>query len=64
MGGGVGHSSVNDDRALLLQARTSALATLQTACAPAQRAALEQRIAELDARLAVLPEASATKTVR
>jgi hypothetical protein len=64
LGGGVEHNPVNDDRALLLQARTSALATLQTACAPAHRAALEQRIAELDARLAGLAEASATKTVR
>ena len=64
MGGGVGHSSVNDDRALLLQARTSALASLQIACAPAHRAALEQRIAELDARLAGLAAASAAKTVR
>jgi len=47
-----------------MQARTSALATLQTACAPAHRAALEQRIAELDARLAGLAEVSAAKTVQ
>jgi len=64
LGGGVEHNPVNDGRTLLLQARTSALARLQTACAPAHRAALEQRIAELDARLAALAEASATRTVR
>jgi hypothetical protein len=40
------------DRAILLLARTRALADLQKACAPAHRAMLEQAIADLDRRLA------------
>jgi hypothetical protein len=38
----------------LMLARTRALADLQSACAPAHRAMLEQAIAELDQRLAAL----------
>jgi hypothetical protein len=40
------------DRAILLLARTRALADLQRASAPAHRAMLEQAIADLDRRLA------------
>ena len=40
--------------ATLMLARTRALADLQSACAPAHRAMLEQAIAELDHRLAEL----------
>ena len=40
------------ERATLLLARAKALADLQTACAPAHRAMLEQAIADLDRRLA------------
>jgi hypothetical protein len=42
------------ERATLSLARTRALADLQTACAAAHRAMLEQAIADLDARLAAL----------
>jgi hypothetical protein len=35
-------------------ARTRALADLQTACAPAHRAMLEQAVADLDRRIAAL----------
>ena len=42
------------ERAMLMLARTRALADLQMACAPAHRAMLEQAIAELDQRLATL----------
>ena len=38
----------------LMLARTRALADLQSACAPAHRAMLEQAIADLDLRLAAL----------
>ena len=38
----------------LMLARTRALADLQSACAPAHRAMLEQAIAELDQRIAAL----------
>jgi hypothetical protein len=38
-------------------ARTRALANLQTACGPAQRAMLEHTIADLDRRIAVLAAA-------
>jgi hypothetical protein len=41
-------------RATLLLARTRALADLQTACAAAHRAMLEQAIADLDTQLAAL----------
>jgi hypothetical protein len=41
-------------RATLMLARTRALADLQHACAPAHRAMLEQAIADLDERLALL----------
>jgi hypothetical protein len=40
--------------ATLMLARTRALADLQSACAPAHRAMLEQAIAELDQRIAAL----------
>ena len=40
--------------ATLMLARTCAMADLQSACAPAHRAMLEQAIAELDQRLAAL----------
>jgi len=43
-------------RATLMLARTRALADLQHACAPAHRAMLEQAIADLDARLALLSQ--------
>jgi hypothetical protein len=43
-------------RATLSLARTRALADLQQACAPAHRAMLEQAIADLDQRLAVLDD--------
>ena len=51
-----GPNPATDDRTLLLQARTRALASLQSACAPIHRAAVEQTIADLDARLAELAE--------
>ena len=41
-------------RATLSLARSRALADLQVACAPAHRAMLEQAIADLDRRLALL----------
>jgi hypothetical protein len=40
--------------ATLMLARTRALSDLQTACAPAHRAMLEQMISELDQRIAAL----------
>lgn len=43
-----------DTGASLSFARAQALAALQVACAPAQRAALEQTIADLDQRIAAL----------
>ena len=43
-------------RATLMLARTRALADLQKACVPAHRAMLEQAIADLDQRLALLLE--------
>jgi hypothetical protein len=46
-------------RATLMLARTRALADLQSACAPAHRAMLEQAIAELDQRLTELKDPSA-----
>jgi len=42
------------ERATLMLARTRALADLQHACAPAHRSMLEQAIADLDRRLALL----------
>jgi hypothetical protein len=42
------------ERAALMLARTRALSDLQHACAPAQRAMLEQAIADLDRRLKAL----------
>ena len=42
------------ERGTLMLARTRALADLQTACAPAHRAMLEQAIADLDRRIASL----------
>ena len=42
------------ERATLSLARTRALADLQTACAAAHRAMLQQAIADLDERLAAL----------
>ena len=42
------------ERATLMLARTRALADLQTACAPAYRAMLEQAVADLDRRLEAL----------
>jgi len=45
-----------------MQARMSALASLQTACMPARRAYLEQTIAELDGRLNDRPKTSAPPT--
>jgi hypothetical protein len=44
----------NAERATLMLARTRALADLQMACAPAHRAMLEQAVADLDRRLAML----------
>ncbi len=44
------------ERTSLGLARSRALADLQLACAPAHRAMLEQAIADLDARLAALPQ--------
>jgi hypothetical protein len=44
------------EHATLMLARTRALADLQTACAPAHRAMLEQVIAELDRRLVSLKQ--------
>lgn len=41
-------------RATLMLARTNVLSQLQQACAPARRAALEQALADLDARLAAI----------
>jgi hypothetical protein len=40
----------------LMLARTRALADLQSACAPAHRAMLEEAIADLDRRLAALKQ--------
>jgi hypothetical protein len=40
--------------ATLMLARTRAMADLQSACAPAHRAMLEQAIADLDQRIAAL----------
>jgi hypothetical protein len=42
----------------LRQARVSALARLQLACSPLQRASLEQKVAALDERLASQAESS------
>lgn len=42
--------------ATLMLARTRALADLQSACAPAHRAMLEQAIAELDQRIKLLTD--------
>jgi hypothetical protein len=47
-------ASRQSEHATLMLARTRALADLQSACAPAHRAMLEQAIAELDHRLAEL----------
>jgi hypothetical protein len=44
----------NAERATLMLARTRALSDLQMACAPAHRAMLEQAVADLDRRLALL----------
>ena len=44
----------NAERATLMLARIRALADLQMACAPAHRAMLEQAVADLDRRLAML----------
>jgi hypothetical protein len=44
----------NAERSTLMLARTRALADLQIACAPAHRAMLEQAVADLDRRLAML----------
>ena len=49
-----GDASRQAAQATLMLARTRALADLQSACAPAHRAMLEQAIAELDQRLAAL----------
>jgi hypothetical protein len=46
-------------RNTLMLARTRALSDLQSACAPAHRAMLEQAIADLDQRLADLKTPSA-----
>jgi hypothetical protein len=43
-----------DARALLMLSRTRALAALQTACGPADRASLEHTIADLARRIAAL----------
>jgi len=51
-------ASRHNAHATLMLARTRALADLQSACAPAHRAMLEQAIAELDQRLAVLRTSS------
>ena len=48
----------------LVLARTRALADLQSACAPAHRAMLEQVIAELDQRLTALGAAAGTPPTR
>ena len=53
-----GDASRQSARATLMLARTRALADLQSACAPAHRAMLEQAIAELDQRLAELTSPS------
>lgn len=45
------------NHATLMLARTRALADLQTACAAAYRAMLEQLIADLDRRIATLEKA-------
>jgi len=47
-----------DERDLLRQTRLRALTRLQTACAPLERATLEQTIADLDRRLADLAQGS------
>ena len=49
-----GDASRRAAHATLMLARTRALADLQSACAPAHRAMLEQAIAELDQRIADL----------
>jgi hypothetical protein len=50
------HAERAAQRTTLMLARTRALADLQQACAPAHRAMLEHAIADLDARLAAIPE--------
>jgi hypothetical protein len=47
-------ASRRSTRATLMLARTRALTDLQSACAPAHRAMLEQVIAELDQRITAL----------
>jgi hypothetical protein len=54
-----GDASRRAAHATLMLARTRALADLQSACAPAHRAMLEQAIAELDQRLAALGKGAA-----
>ena len=54
-----GDASRQAAHATLMLARTRALADLQSACAPAHRAMLEQAIAELDQRLAALRKGAA-----
>jgi hypothetical protein len=49
-----GDPSLHAAHATLMLARTRALADLQSACAPAHRAMLEQAIADLDQRIAAL----------
>lgn len=46
--------SRQSERATLMLARSRALADLQLACAPAHRTMLEQAIADLDRRLALI----------
>ena len=55
-------SADHESRESLMQARVSALASLQTACMPAHRAHLEQAIAQLDERLTERPKTSAPPT--
>lgn len=49
-----GEAERQSTRATLMLARTRALADLQQACSPAHRAMLEQAIAELDRRIALV----------
>jgi hypothetical protein len=53
-GAKAGDPGLQAAHATLMLARTRTMADLQSACAPAHRAMLEQAIAELDQRLAAL----------
>jgi hypothetical protein len=53
-----------NERDRLQQSRARALARLQLACTPIERAALEQSLDELDARLAALPPGNRRASLR